>query len=133
MRHSSDSGQTEPLAALVALAAVCLGVTLYAGVLGGAVEESPETRDVAGTILDRVHRSVATAGVIDAGGIADATAVGVGSPSRWQVNATLRSSSFEWQYGSTPPPEADRASRRVAVDHGNGRIRSGVLRVAVWR
>jgi hypothetical protein len=133
MRRSSDSGQTEPLAALVALAAVCLGVTLYAGVLDGAVRESPETRDVAGTTLDRVHRTVATAGVIDAGGIADATATGLGGPPGWQVNATLRSPSFEWQYGSAPPPEADRASRRVAVDRGNGRIRSGVLRVAVWR
>lgn len=133
MRRSSDSGQTEPLAALVALAAVCLGVALYAGVLDAAARESPQTREIAETTLDHVHRAVATAGVVDVTGIASATATGVGAPAGWQVNATVRSASFEWQYGSAPPPHADQTRRRIAVDHGNGTIRSGVLRVAVWR
>jgi len=133
MRRSSGSGQTEPLAALVALAAVSLGVTLYAGVLDTTAQGSAQIRDVDETTLDRVHRTIATAGVVDLVGVAGATAAGVGAPPGWQVNATLRSGPIEWRYGSDPPPDADRARMRVAVDHGNGTIRSGLLRVAVWR
>lgn len=133
MRRSSDSAQTEPVAALIALAAVCLGVTLYAGALDTAAQKSPQTRDIAGTTLDRVHRTIATAGIVDRIGAVGVTATGIGAPPGWQINATLRSGPIEWQYGSTPPPSADRATRRVAVDHGNGSIRSGQLRVVVWR
>jgi hypothetical protein len=120
--------QTEPLAALAALFAVCAAVTLYAGVLGDVTPRSE--RDLASPTLDRVHDAVTTAGVAVPDRLAAAPADG---PQGYRVAVTLTAEDREWRAGPTPPPGAtDAAVRSVGVRLAPGRVRAGRLGVVVW-
>lgn len=127
-RSSTRRGQVEPTAALVALFAVCAGVTLYATALDGALP-SPD-RDRAGPTLSRIHDSLEHAGVVRPDALAAARAT---APDRYRVNVSLAADGRRWTAGPAPPREADAARRRVSVRTGPGRIRPGWLRVEVWR
>ena len=120
-------GQTEPLAALVALFAVCAGVSLYATALGGSIPTAD--RDLSAPTLDRVHDAGSRAGVVHPRTLS--TAVDAGPDGRG-VNATLSADGRRWSVGPTPPARADRASRTVSVRLGPGRIAPGRLTVRVW-
>ncbi|WP_129114866.1 DUF7285 family protein [Halegenticoccus tardaugens] len=123
-------GQAEPTAALAAVFAVCLGLGLYAGILGDA---TPTTdRDLAEPTLDRVHGVLSSGGVVDAadrGSLVDGRDVG---PDGYEINVSVRTAEREWSAGPVPPGRADRASRSVSVRRSPGRISPGELRVAVW-
>jgi hypothetical protein len=116
----------EPLAALVALSAVCAGVALYADALAASVPESD--RDLAPPVLSSVHDRVAEEGVV--------------SPSRFEnasttpavrTNLTLRAAGRTWTVGPAPPPgRTDAASRSASVRLGPGRVAAGRLRAEVW-
>lgn len=127
MSRSSARGQTEPLAALVAVAAVCLALSLYAGALDSALPGASD-RDVARVTLDRVDRNLSPAGVVRPSRI-DAAA----APEGYHLNLTLAAGGARWAVGPTPPRTADTARDGVPVRLGPARIRPGVLRVAVWR
>lgn len=127
-RSSGCRAAVEPVAALVALFAVCVGVSLYAGVLDAALD--PTARDVAPAARDRVHEAVT-----DAAGVADPDELGnalVAGPTGYNVNATLSTGGDRWSVGPTAPPGASTAHRPVSVRVGPGEIRSGRLRVVVW-
>ncbi|MFB6155504.1 MAG: hypothetical protein ABEJ22_06380 [Haloferacaceae archaeon] len=126
-RSSARRGTVEPVAALVAVFAVCVGVGLHAGILDDA---RPVTdRDVAGPTLERVHDAVSDPSVVDPTAVERAHRA---APDGYLTNVTLRASGRRWTSGPTPPAGADAASRRVAVRLAPGRSRPGTLRVEVW-
>lgn len=129
MPHSSGRGATEPLAALVAVAAVCAGLSIYAGALDIPVS-TPETAATAQRLLGQFHDRATAAGVLDPAAL-DAAVPG-NRTGAGRVNVTLRSGDLTWRYGPAPPEGASAASRRVGVRHAPGRIRPGRLRVVVW-
>lgn len=123
-------GQASPTAALVAVAAVGIGLSLYATVFAGVVPTAD--RDVATPTLSAVHQVVAPASVAEPARLQ--TAVDAG-PTGWAVRVELRVGGRQWSAGTAPAPEADTqsAGRRVPVRTSPGRVRSGWLRVVVHR
>lgn len=128
MSRRSRRALASPPAALVALAAVCLALSLYASTLAGVLPTAD--RDLASPTLRRVHDAVSVAGVaapsrLDAG--LDA------GPTGYHLRVTLRTADDRWVVGTRPPsPRVDAASRSVSVRVSPGRVRSGRLRVEVW-
>ncbi|MFC7019963.1 MULTISPECIES: DUF7285 family protein [Haloarcula] len=129
MSRSSARGAVEPTAALVAVTAVALGLSLYAGVLDEAVADATGTRNRAAATADAVERHLAPAGIVSPGRLAS---VREAIPSGYEGNVTLESAQ-RWAVGPTPPPAADTATRVVSVRLGAGVIRRGRLTVRVWR
>jgi hypothetical protein len=124
-RSSADRGYVEPLAALAAVLALGVGLTLYVGTLGDSSATSDGERTAA--ILDSIVGDAGELGVLspDALDVRE-TAAGL------SVNLTLETSSTRWTHGVSPPPTADRSSRRVSVRVEPGSVEPGRLRVAVW-
>lgn len=129
MSRPSDEGQVEPTAALVAVFAVCVGVSLYAGVLHGALP-GPGERAVAVQAVDRVHEETSTAGVVRPRKLDRALAA---APAGHRLNATLTVGERRWRVGPAPPADADGATRRVSVRLGSASVRPGRLDVVVWK
>lgn len=127
-RSSARRGQTE-LAALIAVLAVCLGLSLYAGVLDAALPESTAPTP-ARTAADRVADVARVGGVVRPGRLDRAAEA---APVGRRLNATLRAASRTWTAGPPVPDRATAATRRVSVRVAPGRVRPGRLRVAVWR
>lgn len=124
-RSSGDRGYVEPLAALAAVFALAVGVTLYAGTLA---ETSPTPdRERATAMLDAVAGNAEVLGLLNPADIEIPD-----TPAGWSVNLTLEAGSSRWTRGGPPSPTADRASRRVSVRTGPGIVEPGRLRVAVW-
>lgn len=126
MSRWSARGQVEPLAAFVAMASVCLGLSLYAGVVADALpgRDSPDTE----AALDAVHDRLAPNGVASPEGFSAA----VRPPDGLQLNATLTTTAERWTSGPTPPATATSASRRLSVRLAPARVRPATLRVTVW-
>ncbi|WP_267645925.1 DUF7285 family protein [Halolamina litorea] len=119
-----------PTAALVAVTAIGLGLSLYATAFAGAV---PTThRDVATPTLSAVHDVVAPAGVAAPGEVAPSTSVG---PDGWELYVELRAGDRRWSAGPAPKPTAESraADRRVPIRISPGQVRSGWLRVVIHR
>lgn len=128
-RASRERGQLSPTAALVAVATIGMALSLYATVFAGVLPLPGS--DVAEPTLDRVHDTVEVAGVADPSRLERAVETG---PDGYRLHVSLRSEGRHWAVGPTPPTaEVDTASRRVAVRKGPGNVRSGRLRVVVWR
>jgi hypothetical protein len=130
MSRSSGRGQVEPLPALVAVGAVCLGLSLYAGALDSQFP-APRGPDPRGA-LDAVHDHAAADGVVDPDALASAPA-----PEGRRLNVTLMAGERRWAVGpappgASPPRGAGRAARRVSVRFGPGDVRPGRMRVVVW-
>lgn len=123
-------GQASPTAALVAVAAVGIGLSLYATVFAGVVPTAD--RDVATPTLSAVHEVVAPASVAEPARLEAALDAG---PTGWSVQIELRVAGQQWSAGTAPAPDADTqsAGRRVPVRTSPGRVRSGWLRVVVHR
>lgn len=128
-RPTGDRGQLSPTAALVAVATIGMGLSLYATAFAGAVP-LPD-RNVAEPTLERVHDTVVTAGVADPSRLDQA---GEHGPDGYRLRVSLGVESQRWAVGPAPPTSGvDTASRNVAVRTDPGRVRSGRLRVVVWR
>jgi len=128
-RPDRRRGQLSPTAALVAVATIGMGISLYATVFAGAVP-LPD-RNVAEPTLERVHSTVVTAGVADPSRLEQAKGNG---PDGYRLRVSLRLESQRWTAGPTPPANGvDAAGRQAAVRTGPGRVRTGRLRVVVWR
>ena len=119
----------EPLLALVALFAVGLGLSLYAGVLDTALGTTSGERNRAVATADVVEQSITDAGVVAPGELDDALAA---LPERFSYRLSLRVDET-WSAGGEPPAGADRTTRTVSVRVGPGQLRRGRLRVVVWR
>lgn len=121
-------GQVEPFAALVAVLAVGLAISLYATVLSDA-DPGGSDRNVADIAVDRVYRNVSDGSVVEPGRIARAPAV---APAGYETNVTLAVGEATWRAGPSPPESAERASRRVNVRLAPGNVRPGRLTVVIW-
>lgn len=126
--RSLARGQTEPLAALVAVLALVAGVALYSGAYTAALPATDD-RDLAEPTLRRVTERVATGPVVDPARL-NATA-GAG-PSGHRLHVTLRTTQRNWSVGPEPPRDADRAARPVSVRRPDGTALPGRLVVEVW-
>jgi hypothetical protein len=146
---STGRGQFESIAALVAVAAVCTALSLYAGVLTDAVPSSD--RDVAEPTLRAATDRLQDGGVLAPTRL---TADRLPEPSGYRVNVSVtvrtwgtdgRSSDWRWTAGPAPPTpvrhdavtgDSDRfdvASRRSGVRVAPARVRPGTVRVVVWQ
>jgi hypothetical protein len=126
--NRTNRGLVEPLAALAALFAVCVGLSTYAVVLAGV--DTPTNRDVAGPALATVHDDVTVRGVVDPERLGRAVD---GGPTGHRLHVSVRTDGQQWTVGPPAPRHGDRASRRVSVRLGPGRVRAGRLRVVVWQ
>ena len=133
MRRSSGRGQAEPLAALAAVLAVCVGLSLYAGVAGDVASggrhsagSDATARQTADAVADAARSSGSLApdrlaGALDAG------------PAGYRVNATLRTADRRWTVGPAPPDRARSARIRASARVGPADVDPAILEVGVWR
>ncbi|WP_257298900.1 hypothetical protein [Haloarchaeobius sp. FL176] len=129
MSHwSTRRAQVEPTAALVAVFAVAVGLTLYAGALD-SLPAAEDSRRVAEPTLSRVHESLTASGVADPAELSDTLAAG---PDGYHVAVTLAADGERWRVGPAAPPTAATAARPVSVRIAAGVVVSGRLRVEVW-
>jgi hypothetical protein len=125
MSRSSGRGQVEPLAALVAVVAVCAAVSLHAGVLDARIDALADNGPSPERTLDRVHDRMWNGSTVDPGRLTLPT-VDV------QANASLATANRRWTVGPAPPSDAARAARPTAVRLGPGRVEPARIRVVVW-
>lgn len=117
----------EPLAALVAVAAVALALSLYAGVLEASL---PEDTDREGAVTaDRALAAVAPDGVARPERLSAALSA---APAGYRLNLTLTTGERRWSAGPDHPPGAEARTRQAAVRLDPGQVRPGTLRVVVW-
>ncbi len=151
---TSDRGQTEPLAALVAVSALIAGIGLYGlyltDTLPGTTDRTTET-----TALERIADDLESDGVVRAYGddlatdietgtlphgrnvyvrltiVADGRKTVVGT-AVFGTDGTSNSDSIDGAELDGPPDEAGVAERSVAVATAPGDVRRGTLLVGVW-
>lgn len=125
--NSGDRGQTEPIAALVAVLAIAIGLGIYAGV---AADQSPgrEEADAEATMQQLTAAAVAD-GVLDPAIALDPKAYRRPGEA---VNVTVRYDGRIRSAGPTPPPDADSASRPVTIRTDAGEQVPGRIAVEVW-
>lgn len=125
-------GQTTPIVALVALFAVCAGVSLYATTLE-EVTPTGTGNALAEPTLDRVYGATSDGGVVSPVGLTRTRRV---APDGYRVAVAVTTDDGRWTNGNRPPStagNADTAARPVAVSMGDGDVTWGHLRVWVWR
>lgn len=148
--RNQKRGGTEPLVALVSVAAICVAVSVYAGfasVTIGAAEDGE--LDVEQATLDATWHALAEDGLIDTevhrletalgpetlprGHLIHASITIVGEDGR---RHTIESATFDDEArlapGGDPPADAAVAERPVAVRLDDADVRPGRLRVVVW-
>lgn len=128
MSRSSGRAQTEPLAALVAVAMVSLALGLYAGVLDSTLPGQSD-RAVAEPALSAVEDRIAPVGVVRPGRVPESPAAG---PDGYETNVTVTAGDRRWTAGPSAPDSARRASEQVGVRVGPASVVPGRLRVVVW-
>lgn len=156
-RPTTDSqgryrGQTEPLAALVAVAAMCLAVSIYTGVFTSLIPTVQEDRDVRDGTLEAVWHDVTDTGVYHPtsrpGKPATLDQLSRDSvPSGYNVLVKITvidrhgrvSTVAEGGFTDSgaraslePPATAQRAERPITVRTAPGRLEHGTLRVVIW-
>ncbi len=129
MSHwSAYRGQVEPVAAIVAVFTLGVGLTIYAGAVDDALPGT-EPRNVAQPTLSAVEDAVEMAGVVRPTRLSRVDAVVADGH---QLNVTLTAGARRWSRGESAPKSAQQASTRVSVGLGTERVRSGRLTVRVW-
>jgi hypothetical protein len=131
---SRSRGQTTPIVALVALFAVCAGLSLYATTLGSVTPAETENA-LAQPTLERVYDAASDGGVVSPVGLIRARAA---FPDGYRVAVKVTTPQDRWTTGHRPPPTepnvpVDSASRPVGVETADGDVVWGRLRVRVWR
>jgi hypothetical protein len=122
-------GQTEPIAALVALLAIAIGLGLYAGV---AADQSPEREGTnAESTMQRVEAAILEDGVFSDHGDTSVLPERFERPGESVRIEITDAEGLVWSLGQRAPPGAESASRPITVDHGRNRI-PGQLTVWVW-
>ncbi len=131
-RWSPDRAQTEPIAAIVAVFAVCLGLLTYTGILGSAMPKSERT--LAPTTLSAVQRTISSNGIVRPDHLADGLSA---APDGYHLNVSLSVGPRAWHEGPTPPQNpdsrSDSATVTVSAKIAPGSIRPGTLRVVIWQ
>lgn len=130
MSSSSGRGLVEPLAALAAVFAVGVGLTLYVGALDTTLPRLTSDREVALAAADRMTAEASSFGAVEPPFEGSTAAA---RPTGYDLNATLRTKDAEWTGGPPTPSDAECERRGVSVRVAPGRIRPGGLEVCVWR
>jgi hypothetical protein len=130
MSSSSGRAQTEPIAALAAVFALGVGLSLYAGVLDATLPAFSTDRDLAPTAADRLQANASSFGAVTPPLAQDVAAA---RPTGHRLNATVRTDEGRWAGGPPRPSDPDCVERRVPVRVATGRVRPGVMEVCVWR
>jgi hypothetical protein len=128
MSRSSDRGQTEPLAALVAVAVVSLALGSYAGVLGTSLP-GPSDRHVEETALLAVEDRVAPAGVVRPSLVSGGPDAG---PSGYETNVSVTVGEHRWTAGPHVPSTVNRTTEQIGVRVAPARVLPGRLGVVGW-
>mgnify|MGYP006876369653 FL=1 len=131
-REATHRGQTTPIVALVALFAVCAGVSLYATTLLG-VTPTGTGNALAEPTLERVYDAVNEGGGVSPPGLSRTERV---APDGYRLAVTITTENGRWTTGPRPPAGSegvDTATRPVAVSTAEGGVTWGRLRVRVWR
>ncbi|MFB6223221.1 MAG: hypothetical protein ABEH86_06060 [Haloarcula sp.] len=131
MSPLSARATTEPIAVLVAVFAVALGLSLYAGVVDDAFETLDDDRNRATPTADTVEQRLSSAGIVQPGRLDEAIDA---VPAKYHGNATITATTGErWSAGREPASGADTETRSVSVQVGPGAVYRGTLTVRVWR
>lgn len=140
-------GQTEPLAALVAVSVVCLAISIYAGFLSGVVPQLGAERSVGEATSERVWSAISEDGLYDGseplresiaaetlpqGYYVSITVTHVGDDGRLVAVAAETFDAHAEPVGLDPPADADRHERPIPIKRGPGDVQPATLRVVVW-
>lgn len=141
-------GQSEPLAALVAVSLVCLVVSAYVVLMNDTVEMSGADRSVGEPTADAVWQEISDDGMFEAeapireevgpGALPEGYNVAVtvtyidGNGKRTQVGEQTFDESGD-SASLSVPDDAERVTRAVTVRVGPGDKRPGRFTVEVWR
>jgi len=143
----SIRGQTEPLAALVAVAVVCVAISIYAGFLSGLVPQLGEERSVAEGTSERVWHAISEDGLYnESAPLVDEIAVEtlpqghsvaitvtyVGEDGRLESIAAETFDAHADPVSLDPPADAERHERAIPIKRRPGDIQPGRLQVVVW-
>lgn len=145
----SQRGQTEPIAALVAITMVCLAISLYTGIHTDALSRLDSDRDASRATGDRVWTDVTDSGIVyEDLRISEAirndslpqgytvavsiTVVGRDGGNRTLARATFGPDGRMSDQPVSPPDRARRYERPVSVQRAPGTVRPGTLAVVVW-
>jgi len=144
--NATDRGGTEPLAALVSVAAICIALSVYAGFASEVLPE-PNNGDPDKATLESVWTALSENGILDTNSSLE-TELGPGALPRGHrvaVNVTIVGDDGRlrtvgdatFDTGATvtslePPPTATTADRPVPVRLDDGVVRPGRLTVVVW-
>jgi hypothetical protein len=144
--QGAERGQTEPLAALVAVALFCLALSVYAAFVTGLIPDLRSDRQLAEVTGERVWEAVSEDGIYPADvnlsealdptdlprGHQVAVNVTYLGPRGYVVEASR--AGFD-ERGAvvrmTEPPDGDTFRRPVPVQHRAGDVRPGLLTVVV--
>lgn len=129
MSFWSDSAQVEPLAALAAVLAVCIALSLYVGAVDSTLVSLTPERSVAPTAADRL---VATASSFGSIAVPLGESVETARPAGYELNATVAADGTAWTAGPTPPAESECTRRRVSARTEPATVRPATLEVCVW-
>lgn len=129
MPSSSDRGQTEPLAALVAVVALGVGLSIYVGVLDSTLTSLAGGNDMAPIAAETLVAEASAFGVVQP---PLGAAVDAARPNGHAMNVTLRAESRTWDDGPARTDVADCVTRTVSVRTAPGTVRPGTVEVCVW-
>lgn len=145
----SSRGQTEPLAALVSVAAICIAISVYAGVASTVLPDLGGEREIESATIDRLWTELSTDGVVEIeesglGHHIETDAL----PRGYRVAVTVTvvdgdghldavgEETFDTDGNPArleAPDTASTATRPVPVQVDDADIRPGRLTVVVWR
>ena len=148
----SDRAQTEPIAALVAVAAVCLALSVYSGIVASMVPEFQSDRDVTSATADRLWHEITETGiyVVDADSSESDPLMDVppsALPNGYNVAITITivgddgraetvSERLVDGQGTTVsgevPERAERFERPLTVRRAPGDLQPGTMSVETW-
>lgn len=140
-------GQTEPLAALVAVTVVCVAVLIYAGVLSGIVPQLGAERSVGEATSERVWDAISEDGLYDASDPLQESIAVETLPQGYYVSITVTYVGHDGRLVSAaaetfdahadpvdfdPPADAERHERPIPIKRRPGDVQPATLRVVVW-
>lgn len=128
-RSSARRAQVEPVAAVVAVLALCLALAAYGAVGERVLPERGGSAPAAQVLDDAVGAATPAGSVV----VSPTRLAGGVAPAGYRVHVRLTAGERAWTAGaSDPPPAAASAARRVPVRTAPGDVRPGELTVEVW-
>jgi hypothetical protein len=120
----------EPVAAVVAVLALCLALAAYGAVSAGVLPDTAKSAPVDQVLDDAVDAATTPGSVV----VSPTRLTGTVAPTGYEASLRLAAGEHSWRAGaSDSPPEAASASRQVPVRVDPGQVRPGRLTVAVWQ